>query len=776
MTYPTLLLTHNPLVYWRLGDASGTAAADAAGNGKTGLYIGTGGYLGATGLLTGDADDAVNFDGSSNSVSIEPPALGATEAADFTSIAWFNADAVSSNRFIVGRASASSGFSRSNNSKWMLRIDSGTLTFWRNTNGTSGWLSLNCGSVSTGGTHMVAVTCNRTTGDIFVYLDGSQVATVNATGSLPFTGVTSDGAGLSAGNWMQGGAGAEWFDGRLDEVAYIETVLTALEISDLYDEGLSPTPDALDPPTGLVILGADEDSLTLGWDAHPYAEGFEVRIDGGTPIDVGLTTLHMWDDLDPLTMYELEVRAYLDGDFSDWASIDGTTDPEPPPVGEYNVTLKLGSHEWTINYDDVLDEDAEVQVLDGLKIAWELNESDPWPAQPQGVTGFVGFYALDVDELDADLAIGTPMSIVLEDGDANVFATFHGRVTQAQASPIKRRAGLRMLYQVNGDDYTADLYEEPVTIVEAWPAESADDRMGRIVDIAATVGITLEPPADTGSAAFEELPAGTTTVGDLVADHLRQIVIDGPLRYIVTPVIVDDLLDHFECVLLDTSVDSAVLPGTFAIIDGFLTVVFPDTEADGVVDAGDVNLDTTWTRLKHRAVNRVSVTGTDYVVEATRPGPPVRLSLSTSLTDVPTAERMAELYLPDTDEALGWVADSFLFYAHRHQAGLIPPWFPDHRDDPPDLTAYVNPLAILRIPENINFAGATALAGQLSRASVQVQRRKILADFSLRRRLPTPTGEDAASYEWVYAEFPTVTYADVDPSLSYYEARLAKAV
>jgi hypothetical protein len=565
------------------------------------------------------------------------------------------------------------------------------------------------------------------------------------------------------------------FTGLTPNTAYTAEVRAYNLSGDSAWASIGFTTDALSAPTGLTILGQDEDTLTLGWDTHPDAEGFEVRIDGGTPEDVGLTTLHMWDGLDPLTMYDLEVRAYLASSYSSWSSLDGTTETPPGPEGEYVVTLKVGSHEWTISYDDVLDPDDPVQVLDQLKIGWELNESDPWPAQPRGATCEIGFYATNVDELDADLAVGTPMSAVLEDGDGNEFATFHGRVTEPRATPIKRRAGLRMLYGLRGDDYTADLYEEPVTIT-GWPAEDADARMDRIVDLAATVGITLEAPADTGTAAFEELSEGTYTIGSLVEDHLRQIVVEGPARYVVAPVIVDDLLDHFECVLMDTTADASALPGTFAIVGGLLTLVFPDTEATGVVDAGDVNLDTTWTRLKFRAINRVKVAGSTVTAEAARGGPPVRLDLTTTLTDQDTADLMAELYLPDTDEALGWVADEFLYYAHRHQEGLLPKWFPDHREDPPTTAAYVNPHLILRIPSNINLAGTKALAGQLSKASVELDSRKVLVRFALRRNLPLPTGEDAASWEWAQDTFPSVAWEDIDPGLSWFEARLGKAV
>jgi hypothetical protein len=567
------------------------------------------------------------------------------------------------------------------------------------------------------------------------------------------------------------------FTGLTPETAYTLEVRAYSAGGDSSWASIGGTTLDLPSPTGLTILGSDEDTITLGWDTHAYATGFEVRIDGGTPEDVGLTTLHMWDGLDPFTMYQLEVRAYLGAVFSDWASIDGDTDLPAPPEGSYTVTLKVGAHEWIITHEDVLDIDAEVHVLDGLRLGWELNESDPWPSQPEPATIDVGFYATNVEELDVDLAIGTPMYAILEDGDGNVFATFHGRVTESRATPIKRKAGLRMLYQIKGDDYTVDLDEATVTITADWPAEAALDRMYRIDQVGRSAGISMVLPGAFGAGQFELLTAGTYTMRQLIAETLRQMILPGPVRYIVAPVVdVDGLLDHFEFVLLENEVDASALPGTFAIIDGLWTIVFPDTEATGVVDAGDVNLNTTWTRLKYRAVNRVKVTGSSIIAEAIRPGPPVRLDLQTTLTDQATADLMAELYLPDTDEALGWVADEFLFYAHRHQEGLLPLWFPDHREDPPVTDAYVNPLVLLRIPQNINLAGTTALAGQRSKASLEIRERRVEVRFALRRQLPTSAGVDLVTYQWVQDNFPTVTYADVDPGLSYYEARLGRAV
>ncbi len=58
-TYSTAVLADSPLAYWRLGESSGTAAADASGNGHVGTYTGSF-TLGAAGGTT-DGNTAVTF-------------------------------------------------------------------------------------------------------------------------------------------------------------------------------------------------------------------------------------------------------------------------------------------------------------------------------------------------------------------------------------------------------------------------------------------------------------------------------------------------------------------------------------------------------------------------------------------------------------------------------------------------------------------------------------------------------------------------------------------
>ena len=67
--YSQTVLADSPRAYWRLGEASGTSAADASGNGRTGSYVASP-TLGVPGALTGDSNTAVGFNGSSQYVNV----------------------------------------------------------------------------------------------------------------------------------------------------------------------------------------------------------------------------------------------------------------------------------------------------------------------------------------------------------------------------------------------------------------------------------------------------------------------------------------------------------------------------------------------------------------------------------------------------------------------------------------------------------------------------------------------------------------------------------
>jgi RHS repeat-associated protein len=67
--YSDAIKNDGPLGYWRLGEASGTTAADESGNSNDGMYVDTP-ALGSIGAINAEADTAVTFDGTSEHVSL----------------------------------------------------------------------------------------------------------------------------------------------------------------------------------------------------------------------------------------------------------------------------------------------------------------------------------------------------------------------------------------------------------------------------------------------------------------------------------------------------------------------------------------------------------------------------------------------------------------------------------------------------------------------------------------------------------------------------------
>jgi hypothetical protein len=62
LAYRDLVLSRNPVAYWRLGELTGPTAADETGNGHDGVYIGNPTF-GQPGAIQGDPKSAVQFNG-----------------------------------------------------------------------------------------------------------------------------------------------------------------------------------------------------------------------------------------------------------------------------------------------------------------------------------------------------------------------------------------------------------------------------------------------------------------------------------------------------------------------------------------------------------------------------------------------------------------------------------------------------------------------------------------------------------------------------------------
>ena len=162
--YPDAILATPGLDgYWRLGEASGTAAADASGRAGAGSYAGAPG-LGARGAVRADDDTAARFDGVDDEVQVS----GAPSATAATLEGWFFWEAGVA---LLRDATGSAG--------WILAYDSGGKVAYRV--GGSTFTSTVATASVRDGWHHVAVTVDD--GATRLYVDGAPVHSGTVTGA-----------------------------------------------------------------------------------------------------------------------------------------------------------------------------------------------------------------------------------------------------------------------------------------------------------------------------------------------------------------------------------------------------------------------------------------------------------------------------------------------------------------------------------------------------------------------------------------------------------------
>lgn len=199
-----------PLVWWRLGEASGSTAVDASGNGYDGTHNGSG-TLGATGLLSGDPNTA--WTGNGTDASITGPTIPAQSV--WTLLWWQKSNGAN--------ADYAGMFSTPGDQIDVVRVlagPTGQLYFYDGT--WSGGAAFAVGTVPT----MVALTFDGT--DLRTYINGVQT---DATW-------TSRGRALNNAAFTVGALGGTETIDTMDEFAIFGRALSLGEIRKLYNTGI----------------------------------------------------------------------------------------------------------------------------------------------------------------------------------------------------------------------------------------------------------------------------------------------------------------------------------------------------------------------------------------------------------------------------------------------------------------------------------------------------------------------------------------------------------
>lgn len=215
--YDTAVLALSPLWYAKCDETSGTTAADSSGNARNATIQGAVG-LGATKVRPGGST-AFDFPGTVSANAYVTKAAW-MQVPSFTIAGWVQADTIGTYQCIWSRDVNGAGTRGPS-----FYIDpAGKLLLFAGTN------NLGTAALSTGTNYFVVATFDASTSTVTLYINGSVDATITSA-SVPNSGnydiiVGASYAASAILNFP--------FDGRIDDLAYIGSAITAPQVSALY--------------------------------------------------------------------------------------------------------------------------------------------------------------------------------------------------------------------------------------------------------------------------------------------------------------------------------------------------------------------------------------------------------------------------------------------------------------------------------------------------------------------------------------------------------------
>jgi chitodextrinase len=223
--YSSAVLADTPMLYWRLGDTSGTTALDCAG-GRNGIYR-TGITLNQTGALVGDGDKAVQANGNSDGYVVSSDVFSNPQV--FSIEFWFKSTDTTGGK-LVGFGNAQSGNS-SNYDRHVYMQNNGRLRFgvWT---GSAQTIETPTSYRDSTWHHVVATLSGN---GLKLYVDGVLRGTNPTTFAQAYDGYWRLG-GDSLGGWPSQPSGA-YINTTLDEFAVYSYELSAAQVANHYDLG-----------------------------------------------------------------------------------------------------------------------------------------------------------------------------------------------------------------------------------------------------------------------------------------------------------------------------------------------------------------------------------------------------------------------------------------------------------------------------------------------------------------------------------------------------------
>jgi RHS repeat-associated protein len=228
-TYPATVESDYPRAYWRLGESSGTAAADSTGNGQAATYFGP--TLGQSGAFAGDANTAASFDGTDDYVRSDETFNDTLVTVE----AWIYLTSYpSAGSTVIG---FTQGLGSTTRDKVLYVTPSGKLEWYAYDTISGHTTSTPSTTLSLGQWHQVVGVFDGS--HLIAYADGQEVGRTSATAT--YTSYGGDNLYVGGGVLSVDGSNTiSYWNGKIDDVAIYNYPLTADQILTHYVAGRPP--------------------------------------------------------------------------------------------------------------------------------------------------------------------------------------------------------------------------------------------------------------------------------------------------------------------------------------------------------------------------------------------------------------------------------------------------------------------------------------------------------------------------------------------------------
>jgi len=227
-SYSGAITADSPNIYYRLGESSGTVAADSSGNSHNGTYAASGVTLGVPGAIVNDTDTAITLDGVAGHVQEQSGAGVPTGFATRSIEVWFKTTTG------IEMPIVSYGTPGTANELFGIYLNGTSIEVKTGAGTVINFPSLPPTPLNDGKWHQLVVTYDggAIAGNLQVFLDGGNFGTQTPGGLLT---TTLDTTGLLIGE--DNATSPAFFNGSLDEVAIYPTVLATYQVSNHYKAG-----------------------------------------------------------------------------------------------------------------------------------------------------------------------------------------------------------------------------------------------------------------------------------------------------------------------------------------------------------------------------------------------------------------------------------------------------------------------------------------------------------------------------------------------------------